>query len=92
MKRGAPVFKAFLVGFCGVFLLVILGGSHHVAALGFALILSGTALLIHPPSCGLGKLGDLGALGLLMCLLLAFVPQFYCPTADWRVDAMESFG
>ena len=92
MKRGAPVFKAFLVGFCGVFLLVILGGSHHVAALGFALILSGTALLIHPPSCGLGKLGDLGALGLLACLLLAFVPQFYWPKADWRVDAMESFG
>ncbi|MBL00679.1 MAG: hypothetical protein CMI34_04650, partial [Opitutales bacterium] len=59
IKRESPVFKAFLVGFCGVFLLVILGGSQHVAALGFALILSGTALLIHPPSRGLGKLGDL---------------------------------
>ena len=92
IKRESPVFKAFLVGFCGVFLLVIFGGSHHVAALGFALILSGTALLIHPPSRGLGKLGDLGVLGLLACLLLAFVPQFYWPTADWRLDAVESFG
>ena len=49
IKRESPVFKAFLVGFCGVFLLIIFGGSQHVAALGFALILSGTALLIHPP-------------------------------------------
>ena len=55
IKRESPVFKAFLVGFCGVFLLVVFGGSHHVAALGLALILSGTALLIHPPIRGLGK-------------------------------------
>jgi tetratricopeptide (TPR) repeat protein len=63
-----------------------------VAVLGLALILSGTALVIHPPSRGLGKLGDLGALGLLACLLLAFVPQFYWPTPDWRVDAIQSVG
>ena len=56
IKREAPVFKVFLGGFCGVFLLVIFGGSHHVAVLGLALILSGTALVIHPPSRGLGKL------------------------------------
>ena len=92
IKREAPVFKAFLGGFCGVFLLVIFGGSHHAAALGLALILSGIALVIHPPSRGLGKLGDYGVLGLLACLLLAFVPQFYWPTADWRVDAIESLG
>ena len=92
IKREAPVFKAFLGGFCGVFLLVIFGGSHHAAALGLALILSGIALVIHPPSRGLGKLGDFGVLGLLACLLLAFVPQFYWPTADWRVDAIESLG
>jgi tetratricopeptide (TPR) repeat protein len=48
--------------------------------------------VIHPPSRGLGKLGDLGVLGLLACLLLAFVPQFYWPTPDWRVDAIESVG
>jgi tetratricopeptide (TPR) repeat protein len=82
----------FLGGFCGVFLLVIFGGSHHVAVLGLALILSGTALVIHPPSRGLGKLGDLGALGLLACLLLAFVPQFYWPMPGWRVDAVQSLG
>ena len=92
IKREAPVYKVFLGGFCGVFLLVIFGGSHHVAVLGLALILSGTALVIHPPSRGLGKLGDLGVLGLLACLLLAFVPQFYWPTPDWRVDAIESVG
>jgi hypothetical protein len=56
IKREAPVFKVFLGGFCGVFLLVIFGGSHHVAALGLALVLSGAALVIHPPSRGLGKL------------------------------------
>jgi hypothetical protein len=92
IKREAPVYKVFLGGFCGVFSLVIFGGSHHVAVLGLALILSGTALVIHPPSRGLGKLGDLGALGLLACLLLAFVPQFYWPTPDWRVDAIQSVG
>ena len=91
-KRETPVFKVFLSGFCGVFLLVIFGGSHHVGALGLALLLSGTALVIHPPSRGLGKLGDLGVFGLLICLLLAFVPQLYWPTADWRVDAVESLG
>ena len=92
IKREAPVYKVFLGGFCGVLLLVIFGGSHHVAVLGLALILSGTALLIHPPSRGLGKIGDLAVLGLLACLLLAFVPQFYWPTPDWRVDAIESVG
>ena len=92
IKQKAPVFKVFLGGFCAVFLLLILGGSHHVTALGFALVLPGIALLIHPPSRGLGKLGDLAALGLLAGLLLAFVPQFYWPTADWRVAAIESFG
>lgn len=92
IKREAPAYKVFLAGFFWVFLLVIFGGSHHVAVLGLALILSGTALLIHPPSRGLGKLGDLGVLGLLACLLLAFVPQFYWPTPDWRVDAIESVG
>ncbi len=92
IKREAPVFRVFLGGFCGVFLLVILGGSHHAAVLGLALILSGMALVIHPPSRGLGKLGDFGVLGLLACLLLAFFPQFYWPTADWRVDAIESLG
>ena len=33
IKREAPVFRVFLGGFCGVFLLVILGGSHHAAVL-----------------------------------------------------------
>ncbi|MEC7230038.1 MAG: hypothetical protein VXV91_02425, partial [Verrucomicrobiota bacterium] len=55
-------------------------------------MLSGTALLIYPPIRGLGKLGDLGVLGLLVCLLLAFVPQFYWPTADWRLTAVDLFG
>jgi len=81
-----------LAAFCGVFLLVLLGGSHNAVALGAALLLPGLALIFKPPTRGLGKLGDLGVVGLLACLLLAFVPQFYWPTAEWRVDAIESFG
>lgn len=91
-RKPRPTYKAFLAAFLGVFLLVFLGGSHNNVVLGTALILPGIALLIKPPTSGLGKLGDIGVLGLLACLLLAFLPQFYWPTADWRVDAVEAFG
>ncbi len=60
--------------------------------MGTALLLPGIALLIKPPSTGLGKLADFGVLGLLACLLLAFIPQFYWPMAEWRLDAVEAFG
>jgi len=91
-KRSRPVFKVFLAAFLGVFLLVRLGGGHNAAALGLALILPGVALLVKPPTSGLGKWGDLGAVGLLGVLLLAFLPQFHWPAAEWRTEAVESFG
>lgn len=91
-KRERPVFKAFLAAFGGVILLVLLGGSHNAVALGVALFLPGVALAIKPPTTGLGRLGDFAVAGLLSCFLLAFVPPFYWPTAEWRVDAVESFG
>jgi len=91
-KRERPAFKIFLAAFCAVVLLVLMGGSHNALALGTALILPGLAILLRPPKSGLGRLGDLGAFGLLACLLLAFIPQFYWPTAAWRLDAVEAFG
>ena len=91
-KRESPVFKVFLAAFCGVVLLVLLGGSHHAAALGTALLLPGLALVLKPPKVGIGRVGDLGFIGLLACLLLAFIPQFYWPTAAWRIDAVDSLG
>ncbi|MFT5837236.1 MAG: tetratricopeptide (TPR) repeat protein [Candidatus Azotimanducaceae bacterium] len=91
-KRRRPTFKVFLAAFCGVILLVLLGGTHNAVALGTALLLPGLALLIKPPTTGLGKLGDLGAAGLLLCFLLAFLPQFYWSTPEWRLDAAESLG
>lgn len=91
-KRERAVFKVYLAGFLGVFALVFLRGSHPVAALGVALILPGIALVVRPPTTGLGRLGDVGVAGLLGCLLLAFLPQFYWPSAEWRIDALESFG
>ncbi len=91
-SREPAVFKVFLTAFCGVILLVLLGGSHNAVALGTALLLPGLALVLKPPTAGLGKIGDFGVVGLLLCLLLAFVPQFYWPTAEWRLDAVESFG
>ena len=89
-KKEQPVYKGFLAAFLGVFLIVLLGGSYNAAALGMALILPGLFLLCHPPSIGLGKLGDMGVLGLLGSLLLAFLPQFYWPTAGWRTEAISS--
>ena len=90
--KGRPVFKAFLAAFIGVFVLILLGGSHHTVALGMALLLPGIALAMKPPTTGLGKLGAFGVGGLLLCLLLAFVPQFYWPSGEWRLEAVESFG
>lgn len=91
-KRERPVFKAFLAGYLGVFVLILLGGSHNAFALGCALLLPGIALLIRPPKVGLGRWGDLGAFGLLGFLLLAFLPRFYWPEAEWVGVAIESFG
>ncbi|MGZ0656706.1 O-antigen ligase family protein [Coraliomargarita sp. W4R72] len=91
-KREPPVFKVFLAAFCGVVLLVLLGGSHHAVALGTALLLPGLALVLKPPKVGIGRVGDFGFIGLLACLLLAFIPQFYWPTSAWRLDAVESLG
>ena len=79
----------FLAAFCGVFVLVLLGGSQNALALGAALLLPGLALIFKPPTSGLGRLGDCGAFGLLACLLLALIPQFYWPAADWRLEAVQ---
>ncbi|MDP4610870.1 MAG: O-antigen ligase family protein [Opitutales bacterium] len=91
-RHGAAVWIGYLFGLLGVCLLILLGGSHHPFTLGFALILPAVALLISPPKVSLGKWIDVGVLGLLGSMLLAFVPQFYWPTMDWRRVAEGDMG
>ena len=91
LKRKSAIYKIFLLGFCCVFALILLGGGHNAVALGFALFLPGIFLVSAPPKKGLGKRADIAAAAFLVSLLFAFIPQFYWPTADWRTTAQESF-
>jgi tetratricopeptide (TPR) repeat protein len=91
-NKPLPAFRIFLTAFLGVFLLVLLAGGSSANMMGFGLLLPGLAILFKPPTKGLGKLGDLSALGLLVCLSLAFIPQFYWPSPQWKVAAVEGFG
>lgn len=91
VKRKRGVFKIFLLGFLGVFTLILLGGGHNAVALGFALFLPGIYLVLAPPKKGLGKRADLFAGAFLVSLLFAFIPQFYWPNADWKATAQEAF-
>ncbi len=91
-KQAPAVWLGYLFGLLGVCALILLGGSHRAIALGFALILPGLALLIRPPKAGLGRWADCGVVALLGTLLLAFLPQFYWPMAEWRQVAVDDFG
>lgn len=91
LKRKSSAFKIFLLGFCGVFALILLGGGHNAIALGFALFLPGIFLTLAPPQKGLGKRADMAAGAFLVSLLFAFIPQFYWPDADWRTAAQDAF-
>ena len=91
IKRKPAAFKTFLLGFCGVFAMILLGGGHNAVALGFSLLLPGMFLVFSPPKKGLGKRADLAAAAFLGALLFAFIPQFYWPTQDWRTTAQEAF-
>lgn len=91
--KGAPaICKGFILGLLGVCVLILLGGGHHVHALGFALVLPGVALLLRPPTRSLGKWLDVGLFGLLGSLLFAFLPMFYWKTPAWRTTAVDVFG
>lgn len=85
-----PVWFAYLFGFIAVCVLFLIG--HSLLALSFALILPGAILCVRPPKNGLGKLFDYGVLGFLGCILFAFLPQFYWPTASWRIQAVTDYG
>ncbi|MEN8792587.1 MAG: O-antigen ligase family protein [Lentimonas sp.] len=89
-KLGKPIWRAYLFGFIGVCVLLAMG--HNLFAYSFALILPGLALCIRPPKNGLGKWFDYGLLGFLVCIVFAFLPQFYWPTADWRLQAVNDYG
>lgn len=91
-QHHTAVWLGYLLGLIGVCLLILLGGSHHPFTLGFALMLPALALLISPPKASLGKWIDVGVVGLLGSMLLAFVPQFYWPTMDWRRVAEVDMG
>jgi O-antigen ligase len=86
-----PSYLAFVLGLVGVIILILLGGGHNSVALGAALILPGLALLIRPPSVSLGKWMDIGILGFLASLLMAFLPLFYWKTPSWRNAAVDAF-
>lgn len=91
-KPSTPIWRGYLFGLLGVTVLILLGGSHHPFTLGFALILPAVALLVSPPKASLGKWIDIGVIGLLGTMLLAFVPQFYWPNMDWRRVAEVDMG
>jgi|GEM_PF-359156 len=90
-KDAPAICKSYLWGLLGVCVLILLGGGHHVYALGLALILPGLALLLRPPTQSLGKWLDVGVFGLLGSLLFAFVPLFYWKAPSWRTTARDVF-
>ena len=91
-SKRIPENAGFIWALLGVSVLILLGGGHHVCALGFALILPGVALLVQPPQRSLGKWMDVGIVGILATLLFAFVPLFYWQEPSWRATAIEAFG
>lgn len=87
-----PECAAYLWALMGVCILILLGGGHHVCALGFALVLPGVALLLQPPQRSLGKWIDVGIAGMLGVMLVAFVPLTYWQGPAWRTTAIDVFG
>ncbi|MGB0415382.1 MAG: O-antigen ligase family protein, partial [Coraliomargarita sp.] len=91
-RRQRPVFWSSLFGFFGVCFLVLLGGGHTPLALGGAVVLPGVMLLLAPPKHSLGPVMNYGFWGLVLSVLIGFVPQFYWPSSQWRIDAVETYG
>ncbi|MGJ8654202.1 MAG: O-antigen ligase family protein [Opitutaceae bacterium] len=91
-KAEKPIWRAYLLGFIGVVVLVLFGGSHNVLALGVSLILPGVALFLRPPESGLGKRVDFAVVGFVACLLFAFVPPLFWSSPNWRAQAAQDFG
>lgn len=83
--------RSYLLAFFGVLVLFVFEARYGLFAWSLALLLPGVALLVHPPRQSPGIWIDRCALGFLAALLLAFVPQFYWPTPEWRVTAHEVF-
>lgn len=93
-KRGpaAPLReKRFLYALAAVFVLVLLGGGHRPFAMGLALLCTGLALLLRPPTRSLGRWLDLSSLGFLACGLLSFVPHWIGLTPRWRQLAVQTY-
>lgn len=90
--KDPAVFRAFLFGFLAVAGLILLGGSHHAFALGFALAAPGFVLLRSPPLESPGRWMDIGAGGLLAVFLGAFLPVGGLLGQNWREEAVDAFG
>ncbi|MGB0745245.1 MAG: hypothetical protein ACPGSB_12035, partial [Opitutales bacterium] len=90
-KSQPAVCRSYLFGLAGVTLLVLFGGGGNAGALSLSLLLPGLALLLKPPTQGLGRGPDRLVLILLGGLLLCFVPQFYWPDPEWRKSAQELY-
>ena len=87
-----PIWLGYLFGLLGVSVLILFGGSHNSMALGLALMLPSMALIIQPPKAGLGRWADFAVCGFICCLMLAYIPHFYWPFPDWRIEAVRDFG
>ncbi len=84
-----PVYRSYLFALGAVLLLVLLGGGGNALAHGGALLVSGAILILAPPRVNPGRWVNLGVLGVLGALCLAFLPPFYWPLPEWRVRAVE---
>jgi O-antigen ligase len=91
IDKGPIECKGFLWALFGVSILILFGGGEHVSVLGLALILPGIALLRRPPEHSLGKWLDLGIIGTIAALFLAFLPVFYWQSPEWRIAAVEDY-
>jgi len=91
-KKQKPEFIAFLLGMVGCGVLLWSGMDYGPATLGFALFMSGLALILTPPKDGLGLPLNLCVGAIIVAVLFAFVPLFYWKVPDWRVAAVEEWG
>ncbi|MEM8867382.1 MAG: O-antigen ligase family protein [Verrucomicrobiota bacterium] len=87
-----PIFVSHLIALVGIAILILLGGSHNLFALSWALLLPGVWLLLRPPEFGYNRALDYAVLAFLALQLFAFLPQIYWQDASWKETAVDSFG
>lgn len=87
-----PIFWRYLFALLAASLLVLVGGGHTPLALGCAVAVPGLMLLLTPPDYRMNRGMSLGFAGLCLSVVIGFLPQFYWPTARWRMEAVQTHG